>query len=226
MREVIIACDFKNKETLYDFLEKLGDEKPYLKIGMQLYYAEGANLIKDLKAKGFKIFLDLKLHDIPNTVYSAMKVLGELDVDITNVHAAGGIEMMKKAKEALVETNASTKLFAVTILTSLNDQKLNDELKITGTVDEAVKAYALNTKAANLDGVVCSPYEASMMKEIGLLSLTPGIRFASDSADDQQRVATPAKAKDLGSDYIVVGRSITKADDPKAAYIKAKEDFK
>ena len=226
MREVIIACDFKNKETLYNFLDKLGDEKPYLKIGMQLYYAEGANLIKDLKAKGFKIFLDLKLHDIPNTVYSAMKVLGKLDVDITNVHAAGGIEMMKKAKEALVETNASTKLFAVTILTSLNDQKLNDELKIKGTVDEAVKAYANNAKAAGLDGVVCSPYEASMMKEIGLLSLTPGIRFASDSADDQQRVATPAKAKALGSDYIVVGRSITKAIDPKAQYIKAKEDFR
>lgn len=223
MREVIIACDFKNKEMLYRFLESLEGEKPYLKIGMELFYAEGAPLIKILKKEGYKIFLDLKLHDIPNTVHKAMKVLSSLDVDIVNVHAAGGIEMMIKAKAALEGTN--TKLFAVTILTSLTEEKIHEELNIHGSLEETVKHYAINTKEAGLDGIICSPYEAPMAKEIGLMSLTPGIRFASDSANDQARVATPAKAKALGSDYIVIGRSITQANNPKEAYLKAVKEF-
>ncbi len=225
MREVIIACDFKNKEELYTLLDALKNEKPYLKIGMQLYYQEGAPLIRALKEKEYKIFLDLKLHDIPNTVYSAMKVIANLDVDIVNVHVAGGIEMMKKAKAALVESNAKTKLFGVTILTSLDEQTLHDELRIPSSLKETVKQYAMHIKEAGLDGVICSPYEAPMMKEIGLLSLTPGIRFETDDHQDQVRVATPEKAKTLGSDYIVVGRSITKADNPLAAYRYAKEEF-
>ncbi len=225
MNDVIIACDFKNKIDLYDFLDKLPGEKPYLKIGMELFYAEGPNLIKDLKSKEYKIFLDLKLHDIPNTVYKAMRNIALLDVDITNVHAAGGIKMMQYAKKAINELNAKTKLIAVTVLTSLDNETLKNELLINRATNETVEHYAKNARIAGLDGVVCSPLEARIIKDMGLISVTPGIRFKSNNTDDQKRVTTPALAKELGSTYIVVGRSITQADNPLAAYQKAKKEF-
>lgn len=225
MREVIIACDFENKNNLYNFLDKLDGELPYLKIGMELFYKEGPLLIDELKEKGFKIFLDLKLHDIPTTVYKAMKNIAKLNVDITNVHASGGIKMMEAAKRAITEENAKTELIAVTQLTSTSDTALKEELLINTTMDETIRHYALNTKTAGLNGVVCSPLEAPIMKELGLLSVTPGIRFANNSNDDQVRVTTPAIAKELGSTYIVVGRAITKAENPKEAYLRAKKEF-
>lgn len=228
-KDVIIACDFSSKEELYSFLEKLGDQKPYLKVGMELYYKEGAPMVRELKAKGFKIFLDLKLHDIPNTVYKAMRNLGELGVDITNVHAAGGVKMMAAALKGLREgagEGAMPKLIAVTQLTSTDADTLKNELLINETLENTVKHYALNAKAAGLDGVVCSPLEASIIKELGLMSVTPGIRLAGDSVDDQKRVTTPAKAREMGSTYIVVGRSITGAEDPREAYIKCAKEFK
>lgn len=228
-KDVIIACDFSSKEELYAFLEKLGDQKPYLKVGMELYYKEGAPMVRELKAKGFKIFLDLKLHDIPNTVYKAMRNLGELGVDITNVHASGGIKMMAAALKGLREgagDGAMPKLIAVTQLTSTDAETLKNELLIGETLENTVKHYALNAKEAGLDGVVCSPLEASIIKELGLMSVTPGIRLAGDSVDDQKRVTTPAKAREMGSTYIVVGRSITAAEDPREAYIKCTKEFK
>ena len=228
-KDVIIACDFSSKEELYAFLEKLGDQKPYLKVGMELYYKEGAPMVRELKAKGFKIFLDLKLHDIPNTVYKAMRNLGELGVDITNVHAAGGIKMMSAALKGLREgagEGAMPKLIAVTQLTSTDAETLKNELLIGETLENTVKHYALNAKTAGLDGVVCSPLEASIIKELGLMSVTPGIRLAGDSVDDQKRVTTPAKAREMGSTYIVVGRSITGAEDPREAYIRCTKEFK
>lgn len=228
-KDVIIACDFSSKEELYSFLEKLGDQKPYLKVGMELYYKEGAPMVRELKAKGFKIFLDLKLHDIPNTVYKAMRNLGELGVDITNVHAAGGVKMMAAALKGLREgagEGAMPKLIAVTQLTSTDADTLKNELLINETLENTVKQYALNAKAAGLDGVVCSPLEASIIKELGLMSVTPGIRLAGDSVDDQKRVTTPAKAREMGSTYIVVGRSITGAEDPREAYIRCAKEFK
>ncbi len=228
-KDVIIACDFSSKEELYAFLEKLGDQKPYLKVGMELYYKEGAPMVRELKAKGFKIFLDLKLHDIPNTVYKAMRNLGELGVDITNVHAAGGIKMMAAALKGLREgagEGTMPKLIAVTQLTSTDADTLKNELLIEESLENTVKHYALNAKAAGLDGVVCSPLEASIIKELGLMSVTPGIRLAGDSVDDQKRVTTPAKAREMGSTYIVVGRSITGAEDPREAYIKCSKEFK
>ena len=228
-KDVIIACDFSSKEELYAFLEKLGDQKPYLKVGMELYYKEGAPMVRELKAKGFKIFLDLKLHDIPNTVYKAMRNLGELGVDITNVHAAGGIKMMAAALKGLREgagEGAMPKLIAVTQLTSTDAETLKNELLIGESVENTVKHYALNAKTAGLDGVVCSPLEASIIKELGLISVTPGIRLAGDSVDDQKRVTTPAKAREMGSTYIVVGRSITGAEDPREAYIRCTKEFK
>ncbi len=228
-KDVIIACDFSSKEELYAFLEKLGDQKPYLKVGMELYYKEGAPMVRELKAKGFKIFLDLKLHDIPNTVYKAMRNLGELGVDITNVHAAGGVKMMSAALKGLREgagEGAMPKLIAVTQLTSTDAETLKNELLIEESLENTVKHYALNAKTAGLDGVVCSPLEASIIKELGLMSVTPGIRLAGDSVDDQKRVTTPAKARELGSTYIVVGRSITGAEDPREAYIKCAKEFK
>lgn len=225
MNDVIIACDFSNKQKLYSFLELLKDERPFIKIGMEMFYSEGPNLIKELKNKGYKIFLDLKLHDIPNTVYKAMKRIALLDVDITNVHAAGGIKMMVAAKKAIDELEAKTKLIAVTQLTSIDNSILKDELLINNTIEETVKHYALNSKKAKLDGVVCSPLEAPIIKELGLLSVTPGIRFSNNTNDDQARVTTPEKAKALGSTYIVVGRSITQADNPLEAYLKAKKEF-
>ena len=227
MRDVIIACDFKNKEDLYEFLKPFDGLNPYLKVGMEIFYKEGPQLVKDLHAKGFKIFLDLKCHDIPNTVESAMRNLGELGVEITNVHAAGGIKMMEAARRGLdaTESGKKTKLIAVTQLTSISQETLENELLIKENLADVVKQYALNAKAAGLDGVVCSALEAPIIKELGLLSVTPGIRFADNSVDDQKRVATPALAKELGSTYIVVGRSITKADDPVAAYKRCVKEF-
>ncbi|MGN0795960.1 MAG: orotidine-5'-phosphate decarboxylase [Christensenellales bacterium] len=226
MKDVMIACDFADKEELNLFLDKMGDEKPFLKIGMELFYREGAPLVKELKSKGYKIFLDLKLHDIPNTVYKAMKNLGKLGVDVTNVHAGGGIEMMKAAKRGLLEGgDKNAKLIAVTILTSLDDNTVKDELGINMPAKEAVKKYAENAAKAGLDGIVCSPYEASIAKELNLISVTPGIRLEGDNVGDQKRVATPSFAKEQGSDYIVVGRSITGAENPLEAYLKCKKEF-
>jgi orotidine-5'-phosphate decarboxylase len=225
MKDVIIACDFENKQTLYSFLSMFEEEKPFLKIGMELFYKEGPNLIKELKKDGFKIFLDLKLHDIPTTVYKAMKNIAKLHVDITNVHASGGIDMMKKAKQAINESLCDTVLVAVTQLTSTSDATLKEELLINETMEDTIKHYAENTKKAGLDGVVCSPLEAPIMNKLGLLSVTPGIRFSSDSNDDQVRVTTPTMAKELGSSFIVVGRAITNANNPKQAYLKAKKEF-
>jgi orotidine-5'-phosphate decarboxylase len=225
MNNVIIACDFKNKDELMTFLSKFEDEKPFIKIGMEIFYGEGPDLVKELKSLGYQIFLDLKLHDIPNTVYKAMKNIASLDVDITNIHAAGGIKMMEYAKKAITEQNAKTKLIAVTQLTSIDNQTLKDELLINNTIDETVKHYAQNAKKAGLDGVVCSPLEAPIIKELGLISVTPGIRFLDNSADDQARVTTPALARALGSTYIVVGRSITQAKNPKEAYLRALKEF-
>lgn len=228
-KDVIIACDFSSKEELYTFLEKLGDQKPYLKVGMELYYKEGAPMVRELKEQGYKIFLDLKLHDIPNTVYKAMRNLGELGVDITNVHASGGIKMMAAALKGLREgagEGAMPKLIAVTQLTSTDAETLKNELLIGESLENTVKHYALNAKTAGLDGVVCSPLEASIIKELGLMSVTPGIRLAGDSVDDQKRVTTPKKAREMGSTYIVVGRSITGADDPREAYLRCTKEFK
>ncbi len=227
MRDVIIACDFKNKNDLYEFLKPFDGLNPYLKVGMEIFYKEGPSLVRELHEKGFKIFLDLKCHDIPNTVESAMRNLGELGVEITNVHAAGGIKMMEAARRGLdsTESGKKTKLIAVTQLTSISQEVLENELLIKENLADVVKQYALNAKAAGLDGVVCSALEAPIIKELGLLSVTPGIRFADNSVDDQKRVATPQLAKELGSTYIVVGRSITKADDPVAAYKRCVKEF-
>ena len=227
MRDVIIACDFKNKEELFKFLEPFKGEKPYLKIGMEIFYKEGPQLVKELHEMGFKIFLDLKLHDIPNTVEKAMRNLGELGVEITNVHAAGGIKMMEAARRGLdaSETGKNTKLIAVTQLTSISQEILEDELLINHKLADVVKKYAENAKAAGLQGVVCSALEAPIIKEMGLISVTPGIRFQDDSKNDQKRVATPEYAKELGSTYIVVGRSITAAEDSLKAYKRCVKEF-
>ena len=221
MKDVIIACDFKDREGLDRLLTALEAEKPYLKIGMEMYYRYGYELVKELKERGFKVFLDLKLHDIPNTVEAAARVLADLKTDIINVHAAGGREMMRRAKEAVKAVSPDTKVIAVTQLTSTSP-----ELLIDTPMDETVRRYAENTKAAGLDGVVCSALEAPIIRELGLLSVTPGIRFAGGSADDQKRVVTPEKAARLGSDYIVVGRAITAAPDPREAYLRAVREFK
>lgn len=226
MKDVIIACDFKNREGLNRLLKALEAEKPYLKIGMEMYYRYGYELVKELKERGFKVFLDLKLHDIPNTVEAAARVLAQLKTDIINVHAAGGREMMRRAKEAVKAVSPDTKVIAVTQLTSTSPEMLKGELLIDTPMDETVRRYAENTKAAGLDGVVCSALEAPIIKELGLLSVTPGIRFAGGSADDQKRVVTPEKAARLGSDYIVVGRAITAAPDPREAYLRAVREFK
>ncbi len=227
MRDVIIACDFSSQEALYEFLKPFEGLNPYLKIGMELFYKEGPQLVKTLHEKGFKIFLDLKLHDIPNTVEKAMKNLGTLGVEITNCHAAGGIKMMEAARRGLDATEAGkkTELIAVTQLTSTSQEVLEQELLIEKPLNEVVKTYALNAKKAGLQGVVCSPLEASIIKELGLISVTPGIRFADDSANDQKRIATPEFAKENGATYIVVGRSITGAADPVAAYKKCVKEF-
>lgn len=226
-REVIIACDFKNREDTLLFLKKLDGEKPFLKIGMELYYREGAPLVRELKEKGYKIFLDLKLHDIPNTVYKAMKNLGEIGVDMTNVHAAGGIEMMRAAARGLQEGSRGDKalLIAVTQLTSTDQRTMTEELLIDRPLPEVVRAYALNAKAAGLDGVVCSPLEAPVIGELGLISVTPGIRLAEDAVGDQKRVTSPDMARELGSTFIVVGRTITGTQNPLERYLLCKKMF-
>ena len=228
MKDVIIACDFSTKQETLDFLSKFQDEKPFVKIGMELFYASGPSIVHEIKNRGHKIFLDLKLHDIPNTVYKAMKNVAALGVDMTNVHASGTIEMMMAAQKAIDEVNPSTKLIAVTQLTSTNEQTMQKELLINHTILDTVKHYALNAKAAGLSGVVCSPLEAASIKQVcgkEFLTVTPGIRFADNESDDQKRITTPSKAKEIGSDYIVVGRPITASDDPVSAYRRCVKEF-
>jgi len=227
-RDVIIACDFSSRDSLKSFLQNFKNRKPFLKVGMELFYKEGPDMVKELKDGGYNIFLDLKLHDIPNTVYHAMKNIALLGADITNVHAAGGIEMMKQAKYGLTEGargGAVPKLISITQLTSISEEVLHQELLIGSTLADTVKAYAQNTKIAELDGCVCSPFEAPIIASLGLLSVTPGIRLQGDSKDDQKRVTTPAMAKELMSTYIVVGRSITGAQDPLGAYERCVSEF-
>lgn len=228
MKDVIIACDFSSKEETLKFLDQFKEEKPFVKIGMELFYAEGGEIVKEIKKRGHKIFLDLKLCDIPNTVYKAMKNIAALGVDMTNVHAFGSIEMMKAAKKAINEVNPETKLIAVTVLTSSDQNVLDNELMIDGNINDVILKYASNTKEAGLDGVVCSPLESKIIKEKcgeDFLTVTPGIRFADDAKGDQKRVTTPAMAKEIGSSYIVVGRSITGAKDPVEAYRRCVREF-
>ncbi len=229
-KDVIIACDFNSAEQLFSFLDKFdGVEKPYLKVGMELFYASGNQIIKEIKRRGHKIFLDLKLHDIPNTVKKSMAVLSSLDVDMVNLHAGGGSVMMKGALEGLTRPDGTRPLLiAVTQLTSTNQELMTNELLIDKPLDEVVMSYALNTKNSGLDGVVCSPLEAGKVKEVcgkDFLTITPGIRLEGDSAGDQKRITTPALARELGSDYIVVGRSITGASDPVKAYRQCIKEF-
>ncbi|MBE6223340.1 MAG: orotidine-5'-phosphate decarboxylase [Bacteroidales bacterium] len=229
-RDVIIACDFSSKEACLNFLDRFsGSRKPFVKIGMELFYAEGPEIVRQIKARGHKIFLDLKLHDIPNTVRKAMSVLSALDVDMVNVHAAGTVAMMKAALEGLTRADGTRPLLiAVTQLTSTSEEVMQKELLIGAGINETIVQYARNAKEAGLDGVVCSPLEAAMVKEgcgAGFLTVTPGIRFADAAADDQVRVTTPAKAREIGSDFIVVGRPITAAEDPVAAYNRCLEEF-
>jgi len=228
-KDVIIACDFASAEETYRFLDKMGDVKPYVKIGMELYYAEGPAIVRELKRRGHKIFLDLKLHDIPNTVKKAMSVLSRLDVDMCNLHAAGTIEMMKAAVEGLTrEDGTRPVLLAVTQLTSTSEERMHNDLLIHGNIGDVVVHYAKNAQAAGLDGVVCSPLEAGMVKEAcgtEFVTVTPGIRFADGVVGDQVRITTPAKAREIGSDYIVVGRPITAAEDPVAAYQRCVAEF-
>ena len=228
-KDVIVACDFATAGQTYAFLDKFTDEKPFVKIGMELFYAEGPAIVRAIKARGHKIFLDLKLHDIPNTVKKAMAVLSGLDVDICNLHAAGGLDMMRGAVEGLTRPDGSRPLLiAVTQLTSIDQQRMEKELLIAHPLEEVVMQYAANAKAAGLDGVVCSPLEAGRVHEVcgdGFLTVTPGIRFADGASGDQQRVTTPARAREIGSDYIVVGRPITAAEDPVAAYRRCVADF-
>jgi orotidine-5'-phosphate decarboxylase len=228
-KDVIIACDFKNKEETLKFLDQFTQEKPFLKIGMELFYSEGPDIVREIKKRGHKIFLDLKLHDIPNTVKKAMTSLSKLDVDMCNVHAAGTIEMMKAAIEGLTrEDGTRPLLISVTQLTSTSEERMQEELLINEKIDKVVMYYAKNTKLAGLDGVVCSPLEAGKVKEVcgkEFLTITPGVRFETDDVGDQVRVTTPKKAKELGSDYIVVGRPITKAENPVEAYRRCVADF-
>ena len=228
-KDVIIACDFASAEATFAFLDKFVDEKPFVKIGMELYYAEGPSIVREIKARGHKIFLDLKLHDIPNTVKKAMKVLSNLDVDMTNLHAAGTKAMMEAAIEGLTKEDGTRPLLiAVTQLTSTSEERMRDELLISAPIDQTVKHYAKNAADAGLDGVVCSPLEAGKVHDTcgkSFVTVTPGVRFADGDVGDQVRVMTPAQAKEIGSDYIVVGRPITAADDPVAAYRRCVAEF-
>lgn len=228
-KDVIIACDFASADETFGFLDNFTDEKPFVKIGMELYYAEGPAIVKEIKRRGHKIFLDLKLHDIPNTVKKSMAVLSKLDVDMTNLHAAGTIDMMKAALEGLTREDGTRPiLIAVTQLTSTSEQRMQDELLINASINDTIVKYAQNAKEAGLDGVVCSPLEAGMVKDAcsrDFITVTPGVRFADGDVGDQVRVTTPEKAKDIGSDYIVVGRPITQADDPVAAYRRCCAEF-
>lgn len=228
MNNVIIACDFKNRSELMEFLKPFEGMDPYLKVGMEIFYQEGPSLVRELKEKGFHIFLDLKLHDIPNTVHNAMRNLASLGVDIINCHAKGGIRMMEEAKKGLEEGSIDGKiplLIAVTELTSTSDTMLKEEEHTDMKVEERVRMYIDNVKKAGLKGIVCSPLEAPIAKENGLISVTPGIRLDGDSKDDQKRVTTPSLARELGSTYIVVGRSITKSKDPVKSYLECVKEF-
>ena len=228
-KDVIIACDFKSKEEVLNFLDLFKEEKPFLKIGMELYYAEGPEIVREIKKRGHKIFLDLKLHDIPNTVMKAMKVLSNLDVDMCNLHAGGSIKMMEAAIQGLTrEDGTRPLLIAVTQLTSTSEEVMQNELLINKPLDEVVMQYAYNSKLAGLDGVVCSPLEASKVKEKcgkEFITVTPGVRFSDGEVGDQVRVTTPARAKEIGSDYIVVGRPITQAENPVEAYRRCISEF-
>ncbi len=230
-KDVIVACDFPSKEATLAFLDKFSgcSRKPFVKIGMELFYAEGPDIVREIKARGHRIFLDLKLHDIPNTVKSAMAVLSRLDVDICNVHAAGTTAMMKAALEGLTRPDGTRPLLiAVTQLTSTDQEAMEKDLLIQRPMKEVVMHYAKTSAAAGLDGVVCSPLEAAAVHEAcgkNFLTVTPGIRFADSAAGDQKRVMTPAAAKEAGSDYIVVGRPVTRSDDPVAAYTRCVDAF-
>ena len=228
-RDVIIACDFNSKEEVMQFLDKFQEEKPFVKIGMELFYAEGPEIVREIKRRGHKIFLDLKLHDIPNTVRKSMAVLSRLDVDMCNVHAGGTKAMMEAALEGLTrEDGTRPLLIAVTQLTSTSEEAMRRGLWIEKPIDETVMHYAKNTMEAGLDGVVCSPLEAGKVHEVcgaDFFTITPGVRFADGDVGDQKRVTTPAKAKERGSDYIVVGRPSTQAEDPVAAYRRCVAEF-
>lgn len=228
-KDVIIACDFSGADEVFAFLDKFGERKPFVKIGMELFYSQGPDIVKKIKERGHKIFLDLKLHDIPNTVKKSMAVLSGLDVDMTNLHASGTIAMMQAALEGLTRPDGSRPLLiAVTQLTSTDAERMKNELLINEDIDKVVMHYAHNAKLAGLDGVVCSPLEAGKVHEVcgkEFLTVTPGVRFADGDMGDQKRVMTPEQAKIIGSDYIVVGRPITAAEDPVAAYLKCVEQF-
>ena len=228
-KDVIVACDFASAEQTFAFLDKFTGRKPFVKIGMELYYAEGPSIVREIKKRGHKIFLDLKLHDIPNTVKKSMAVLSNLDVDITNLHAAGTISMMEAALEGLTRPDGTRPLLiAVTQLTSTDQQRMEDDLLIHEPIDKVVMHYAKNASLAGLDGVVCSPLEAEKVHSTcgkDFITVTPGVRFADGEIGDQKRVMTPAEAKKIGSDYIVVGRPITAADDPVAAYRRCVAEF-
>lgn len=228
-KDVIIACDFDSAEKTFAFLDKFTGRKPFVKIGMELYYAEGPQIVKEIKKRGHKIFLDLKLHDIPNTVKKSMAVLSRLDVDMTNLHAAGTKRMMEAAIEGLTREDGSRPmLIAVTQLTSTDQESMENDLLIKEPIDKVVMHYAYNAKCAGLDGVVCSPLEAEKVHNTcgsGFVTVTPGVRFADGDIGDQKRVMTPEQAKKIGSDYIVVGRPITAAPDPVAAYERCVREF-
>ena len=228
-KDVIIACDFASAQATFDFLDKFEGKKPFVKIGMELYYAEGPAIVREIKARGHKIFLDLKLHDIPNTVKKSMAVLSGLDVDMTNLHAGGTIPMMQAALEGLTRADGTRPmLIAVTQLTSTDEETMKRDLLINEPIAEVVMHYAHNAKLAGLDGVVCSPLEAGKVHDrcgSGFVTVTPGVRFADGELGDQKRVMTPSEAKRIGSDYIVVGRPITAAEDPVAAYERCVREF-
>ena len=228
-KDVIIACDFSSKQACMDFLDKFTGRKPFVKIGMELFYAEGPQIVREIKARGHKIFLDLKLHDIPNTVKKSMAVLSNLDVDMTNLHAAGTGAMMEGALEGLTRADGTRPiLIAVTQLTSTSEERMKNELLINEPIDKVVMHYAKNAKDSGLDGVVCSPLEAGKVHDLcgkEFLTITPGVRFADGDIGDQVRVMTPQEAKKIGSDYIVVGRPITAAEDPVAAYERCVAEF-
>ena len=228
-KDVIVACDFASKEQVLNFLDKFQNRKPFVKIGMELFYAEGPEIVREIKARGHKIFLDLKLHDIPNTVKKSMAVLSKLDVDMTNLHAAGTVSMMEAALEGLTRPDGTRPLLiAVTQLTSTDQERMENDLLIKEPIDKVVMHYASNAAKAGLDGVVCSPLEAEKVHGIcgeNFLTVTPGVRFADGDKGDQKRVMTPAEAKKIGSDYIVVGRPITAAEDPVAAYERCCAEF-
>ncbi len=228
-KDVIIACDFGSREQTLAFLDRFEGRKPFVKIGMELFYAEGPDIVREIKRRGHRIFLDLKLHDIPNTVKKAMTVLSRLDVDMCNVHAAGTVEMMRYAVEGLTREDGTRPLLvAVTQLTSTSEERMRSELLIDATINDTIVHYADNARRAGLDGVVCSPLESRIVKERcgdDFVTVTPGIRFADAAGDDQVRITTPARAREIGSDYIVVGRPITAAADPTAAYERCLKEF-